>query len=343
MNKFFSSDNYVPASPEILEAVVNLNSYSDFPYGEDETTKKVRNKINEIFETNCEVYFVSSGTSANALALSSFVNSFGGVMCHPLSHINCDEAGAVSFFTGGGQLILIDGGSAKISIDQTKSFIDSVDFNNPHASLPQAISITQLTESGTTYFIDEIRELSNIAKRKNIILHMDGARFANALINENCSPAALTWKSGIDVLSFGGTKNGCINAEAVIFFKTSKNNFINKQKQSGHLNSKTRYISCQFEKYFEKDLWLINARNANNRAQELLNIFKKNKLEVVEKVQGNELFVNINDEIATKLRNQKYYFYDWNSIGPNIRRFVTNYSTSIQDIEGFEKDLLATI
>ena len=333
----------MPASPKILEAIVNLNSYSDFPYGDDETTKKVRNKINEIFETNCEVYFVSSGTSANALALSSFVNSFGGVICHPLSHINCDEAGAVSFFTGGGQLILINGNSAKISLDQTKNLIDTADVNNPHAALPQAISITQLSENGTTYSTDEIRELSNIAKSKNIILHMDGARFANALINEKCSPAELTWKSGVDVLSFGGTKNGCINAEAVIFFTASKNNFINKQKQSGHLNSKTRFISCQFEKYFENDLWLINARNANERAQDLYNIFKKNKIEVVEKVQGNELFVNMNNEIATKLRNQKYYFYDWKALGPDIRRFVTNYSTSTKDIEEFEKDLLLAI
>ena len=213
----FASDNVTGACPEVLDAILKANDGDRTPYGNDQISKDLQKKFSEIFEKDVIVFPTASGTAANALALSTMTPSFGNIYCHKFSHINTDECGAPEFYTGGAKLINLKGMGGKITSEELDESISGKDI--VHHTQPSSVSITQLSETGEAYQWDGIEKMSETAHQHNLNIHMDGARFANALVSLNCSPAEMTWKSGIDVLSFGATKNGCLAAEAIIFFK----------------------------------------------------------------------------------------------------------------------------
>jgi len=241
----FASDNVAPICPEAWAALQEANLQYAPSYGEDRWTARVCDRIREIFETDCDVYFVFTGTAANALALAQLCNPFHSVICHQHSHIETDECGAPEFFTGGSKLLLVGGADGKIDAGQVEALLTRP--NDLHSHKPAAISIAQATEFGTVYRRDEIAAIVDLARAHQLSLHMDGARFANAIASLNCAPNAITWKVGVDVLCFGGTKNGATAGELVIFFdKKISREFDYRAKQAGHLGSKMRFLAAQW-------------------------------------------------------------------------------------------------
>ena len=264
----FTSDNVAGACPEVLDAILKANDGDRTPYGNDEISTELQDKFSEIFEKEVIVFPTASGTAANALALSTMTPSFGNIYCHKLSHINMDECGAPEFYTGGGKLVALQGIDGKITADELDQSIGGKGI--VHHTQPSSVSITQVCETGEVYQLDEIKKISDVAHKHNLKMHMDGARFANALISLNASPAEMTWKAGIDVLSFGATKNGCLAAEAIIFFKKDLvGNIAFLMKRAGHLLSKMRFVSAQLDAYISNDVWLRNARHANKMGKKL--------------------------------------------------------------------------
>ena len=264
----FASDNVAGACPEVLEALLKANEGDSAPYGNDDYSKSLQKKFSEIFEKEVIVYPIASGTAANALALATMTPVFGNIYCHKLAHINTDECGAPEFYTGGAKLIPLVGVDGKITSGELEQNISGVGI--VHHTQPSSVSITQVCETGEVYELDEIKEITKVAHNHNLNMHMDGARFANALVSLNCTPAEMTWKSGIDVLSFGATKNGCIAAEAIIFFKPELvGNLSFLMKRAGHLLSKMRFVSAQLEAYISNNVWLDNAKNANEMGKKL--------------------------------------------------------------------------
>ena len=266
----FGSDNWSGAAPEISEALLRHSEGLAVAYGDSDLDKQIEQRFADIFETECGVYFVGTGTAANSLAIAATMKPGGVVFCHNEAHVAASEGGAPEFLSGGGRLALVGGKHCKIDpqlLDQEASEYPQ-EFN--HLGQATMVSITQSTEAGTVYGLDEISALSNMAKKHNIPLHMDGARFANALVKLDCSPAEMTWKRGVDMVSFGATKNGCWCAEAlVVFNRDLLSHFQFIRKRSGHLFSKTRFISAQFDAYLENELWLKLARHSNAMGEEL--------------------------------------------------------------------------
>src|SRR5439155_10422088 len=239
----FASDNTAAICPEAWAALEEANADAVASYGEDRWTERVCDRIREIFETNCDVYFVFNGTAANALALAQLCQSFHSIICHRHSHIQTDECGAPEFFTKGSKLVLIGGANGKIDLGQAKAVVARQ--NELHSHKPGAISIAQATEFGTVYMRDEIAVIADVARAHDLFLHMDGARFANAIVSLNCAPKAITWEVGVDVLCFGGTKNGTGAGEVVIFFrKEISREFDYRVKQPGQLGSKMRFLAA---------------------------------------------------------------------------------------------------
>ncbi|MBX9804942.1 MAG: low specificity L-threonine aldolase [Alphaproteobacteria bacterium] len=336
----FKSDNVVPASPEIVQAIQDANKDTQSSYGADTYSAAATKKLSEIFEKEVIVYFTNTGTAANSLALSALVNPHEVIYCHEESHINTDECGAPEFFTGGSKLIPCSGPHGKLDLDLLNEKILQGISMRPHAQKPGCISITQATECGTVYTLQELHQLHTIAKEHHLPIHMDGARFTNSLIKLGCTPAELTWKTGVDVMSFGATKNGTVCAEAIIFFNHNHaKDFDYLHKRSGQLMSKTRFFACQLTAYLAQDLWLKNAKHANAMAQNLVRIFQKNGVEIVHPVESNEIFVKLPSQTVTTLREQACGFYDWGATNSDLYRFVTSFHTSNSDIEGLDKCL----
>lgn len=251
----FCSDNVTGISPEILTALADVNQGAAMPYGEDECTQRLQSKFAQLFETEVTVFPVTTGTAANALALSVIVPPFGAVYCHSSAHINVDECGAPEFYTGGAKLLTIPGINGKLYAQDLKNAIALSGIGVVHHVQPTAISITQSTEAGTVYSIDEVKQIAEVARNHHLSLHMDGARFANAVVSLGCSPADITWRCGVDMLCFGATKNGAMAAEAVIFFNRDlAQTFGYRLKRSGHLMSKMRFLSAQLEAYIQQIL-----------------------------------------------------------------------------------------
>ena len=244
----FASDNVTAACPEVIQAINNANNGNVDSYGDDQWTNNLERKFSELFEKKVKVFTAITGTAANSLALSAITPNYGNIYCHKISHINVDECGAPEFFTGGAKLITIDGFNGKFSAEDLRKNIRGEGV--VHNTQPSTVSITQSCETGVVYKIDEIEKITEIAKKNNMKVHMDGARFSNAVVSLKKTPAEITWKSGIDVLTFGGTKNGCLDAEAIIFFKSEDiKNFKYLQKRSGQLLSKIRFLSAQLDAY----------------------------------------------------------------------------------------------
>lgn len=336
----FKSDNTCGVNREIMEAIFSINHGNQNSYGNDDYSSKLKVKLSEIFEAEVHVYLTSTGTAANALALSALIRPYEFILCHEESHINTDECGAPLLFTGGSHLLAIPGEQGKLNINQLERHIHLSEYLRPHMQKPGCISITQATECGTIYSLDEIKDITNFAKFHNLPVHMDGARFANSLISLGCAPSEATWKSGIDVMSFGATKNGCINAEAIIFFnKKYTENFDYLHKRAGQLMSKTRFFAVQFLAYLENDLWLKNATQANSMASKLKGVFDKYNCKVKYDVQGNEVFPIMDRKLADYLLSNGCSFYSWGTEELNLYRFVSSCFTTEEDVNKFEEKL----
>ena len=328
----FASDNVTPACPEVMEAINQANIGNIESYGHDKWSKVLDNKFSELFEKDVKVFTAVTGTAANSLALSSITPSYGNIYCHKISHINVDECGAPEFFTGCAKLITIDGDDGKFNSDELKKNIRGSGV--VHNTQPASVSITQSCETGVTYKLDEILKINQVAKENGMKIHMDGARFSNAIASLNKSPAEATWKLGIDVLTFGGTKNGCMDAEAIIFFNPSDvNNFQYLQKRSGQLLSKARFLSSQLDAYITDGLWLRNATHANDMARKLSEKLSKiNSFELTYPTESNEIFIKMPKNIQDHLNNEGYSAIPDDMFDGSVR-FVTAWNTNLNDIE----------
>ncbi|MFT5810946.1 MAG: threonine aldolase, partial [Rubritalea sp.] len=302
-------------------------------YGQDAYTVKLEATLSDFFETAVKVFPVVSGTAANALALSALTPSYGKVFCHEMSHINTDECAAPEFFTGGAKLISIASDDGKITPEALASVIRGK--GNVHAAQPSALSITQSCEVGTVYQLDEIAAVAKTAHEHGLTVHMDGARFANALVALNASPAEMTWKSGIDVLSLGGTKNGCLAAEAVVFFKPElAQTFPFLHKRSGQLLSKMRFVSAQLEAYVTNDVWRRNAQHANAMAARLSRgLAGIPGIDLEFPTQSNEVFANIPREVIDRLTAKGIQVTEGELDETAPPRFVTAWDSTIKDVD----------
>lgn len=330
----FASDNVAGACPEVLEALLKANEGDSAPYGNDDYSKSLQKKFSEIFEKEVIVYPIASGTAANALALATMTPVFGNIYCHKLAHINTDECGAPEFYTGGAKLIPLVGVDGKIVPGELEQNISGVGI--VHHTQPSSVSITQVCETGEVYELDEIKEITKVAHNHNLNMHMDGARFANALVSLNCTPAEMTWKSGIDVLSFGATKNGCIAAEAIIFFKPELvGNLSFLMKRAGHLLSKMRFVSAQLEAYISNNVWLDNAKNANEMGKKLSEgLIKHSNIKLAYPTQANEVFAKFPREVIEHLNSEGYKMNE-DELDGQAARLVAAWNTKISDVESF--------
>jgi len=328
-----ASDNTSCACLEVMDAVIATNSGIASSYGDDACSLSLDAIFTEIFETEVRVFPVVSGTAANALALSALTPSFGKVFCHEMSHINTDECAAPEFFTGGAKLIPIASQDGKINPDSLNTVIRGTGV--VHSAQPAAVSIAQSCEVGAVYRLDEIAALCATAHDHGLSLHMDGARFANALVALEASPAEMTWKSGVDVLSFGGTKNGCLAAEAVIFFRPELvKSFPFLHKRSGQLISKMRFISAQLEAYVSNDLWLRNARHANAMAARLsTGLGSITGVQLAYPTQSNEIFVHLDRPVIAQLNAGGFNVTEGELDGTAPPRFVTAWNTEAAEID----------
>ena len=345
----FASDNWAGAAPEILGAIARANEGAAPGYGGDALTKKVETKFAEVFEKDCAVYFVATGGAANGLALSVMTPPYGMVLCHEESHVQMDECAGPEFFTGGAKLLPIRGENGKLTADAIRRTLKGFPHRPPHGAPVSALSLTQGTECGTRYSVEELSAICAAAHEAGLAVHMDGARFANAVAASGKSPAELTWKAGVDVLCFGGTKNGCIAAEAVIFFDRDKaKDFEFMRKRAGHLWSKMRFISAQFDAYLEDGLWLKLAAHANALAQRLATGLKEiDCVEFLYPVDINELFVVFPDGVAEKLKAAGDVFYPWVTPGDpangRAHRLICSFRTSEAEVDGFLDRVRAAI
>jgi threonine aldolase len=326
----FFSDNAAPAHPKVLEAIAAANRI-DTAYDGDEWSKRLDGAFSELFGTEVRAFWVTTGTAANCLALAALCPPYRGILCHRDAHIEVDEAGAPGFFTGGAKLILLDGEGAKVTPDAVAAACDGIR-NDVHQVQPAVLSITNATEYGLVYRAAEVAALGEIARQRGLNFHMDGARLANALAATGESLADVTWRAGVDALSFGFVKNGGLNAECMILFDTTLADEVAvRRKRAGHLLSKGRYLAAQILAMLEDDLWLENARAANAAARKLADAAPHR---LVHPVEANELFLNVTPDEASALREQGFDFYDW---GPGEIRLVTSW-----DQQGEALDRLAT-
>lgn len=319
----FFSDNAATVHPFVMEALVAANQV-DTAYDGDALSQSLDAAFSELFETTCEVVWIATGTAANSIVLAHFVRPWQGILCYEEAHIEVDEGGAPTFYSGGAKLMPVPGRGAKIDTAALKARIAGIR-QDVHQIQPAAVSITNATEYGLAWRAEEIGEISEIAKSKGMKLHMDGARFANAVAFLGCAPADVTWRVGVDALSFGFTKNGAMMAEAIVFFGGSGGAGVREmKKRGGHLLSKGRFVAAQIRAMLSNDLWLANARAANAGAAKLAAACGGRLMYPVE---ANELFVRLTAEEAAKLRAAGFDFYDW---GEGAARLVVSWD---QDAE----------
>ena len=329
----FMSDNVTSACPEVMEGLIAANSGDAVSYGDDEWSIKLQKKLAELFETDVLVFPTTSGTASNALALSALTPPYGKIYCHALSHINTDECGAPEFFTGGAKLIPLTGDNGKFNANTLADAISGA--GQVHSAQPACVTLTQACETGTVYSLDEISSIAETAHEHGMKVHMDGARFANALVNLDISPAEMTWKSGVDVLSFGGTKNGCLAAEAIIFFKKEMaETFPFLHKRAGQLLSKMRFVSAQLYAYVSNDVWLRNARHANQMATELSQALSQvPHIKLAFPTQSNEIFAYMSKDMINRLAEAGYIVSEVELDSTAPPRLVTAWNTDPADID----------
>lgn len=339
-----ASDNVYGVHPRIMAALAEANQGTTPSYGGDDYSKRAEERLSEIFEKEVRAFLVTTGTAANGLALSALTPSYGAVICHAEAHIFCDECNSPEFFTGGAKMIGLHGPGGKILPEQIAKTLKGF-IRGEHDPKPAAVSITNATELGTVYGPDEVKAISAAIKPKNMKLHMDGARFANAVAGLDLKPAEITWKAGVDVMSFGATKNGAMLLEAVVFFDTKlADDFLYRRMRGGQLVSKSRFLGAQMLAYLENNLWLENARRANRLAQHLAKSLKQsNRIRIPHPVQANEVFAIMPRTLYDQLQKSGAKFFDWmpDSLGDQIEddeifaRFVLSFATPEGDVDRF--------
>lgn len=322
----FFSDNAAAAHPAVMEAIIASNRL-DTAYDGDAWSQKLDGAFSELFEREVRALWVSTGTAANCLALASLCPPYQGIICHKDAHIEVDEAGGPGFFSGGAKLILVDGPGAKVTPETVEDAVGRIR-KDVHQVQPRVLSITNATEYGLVYSAQEVGALGEVAKLHGLRLHMDGARFANAIASTGAKPADLTWRAGAEAMSFGFVKNGGLNAEAIVLFNTQLADEIAvRRKRAGHLSSKGRMLAAQILALLKDGLWLDNARAANAAATTIGAAAGDRR---VYPVEANEIFVRATSPEGQSLRDQGFDFYDW---GPNEVRFVTSWDSDARAVE----------
>lgn len=338
MMQQFASDNYAGICPAAFNYFQQANqSGHELAYGEDIWTQKVCDSLRDLFQTDCEVFFVFNGTAANSLALSALCQSYHSVICHELAHIETDECGGPEFFSNGSKLLVAKGEYGKLTPDIIEAMVTKR--SDLHFPKPKVVSLTQSTEVGTVYSVEEIRAIAAIAKRRHLTVQMDGARFANAVASLNVHPSELTWRAGVDVLCFGGTKNGLPVGEAVVFFdRHLAEDFAYRVKQAGQLASKMRYLSAPWLGLLENNIWLKNAQHANAMAELLYQRIKDlPKLRIMFPRQANAVFAELPLPIIKGLHAKGWRFHQF--IGAGGCRFMCAWDTQIETVEAFANEI----
>lgn len=346
MSLNLASDNIAPAHPAVLEALAAANRGSATPYGKDEATARVEALLAEIFEREVGVFLATTGTAANALALAQMTPPWGAVLAHDEAHIVHDECGAPEFFTNGAKLVGVAGLDGKIDPAALSHLLAKNFWTPPTHVRPAALTLSQATEAGTVYRPDEVAALSAIARAHGLRVHMDGARFANAVVSTRATPAELTWKAGVEALSFGFTKNGAMAAEAVVLFAPDLvEGLAERRKRGGHLWSKGRFIAAQALGLLEHDLWLDLARSANAQAARLASGLAARGLKAAFPVEANEVFVHLPAATHERLQAAGAHYYVWASdwIAPErrgaegniIARLICSFATTDAEVDGF--------
>jgi threonine aldolase len=326
------SDNAAGVAPEILEAVAGANTGSALAYGDDAVTAQLEAVVRNVFEhRTARVFPVTSGTAANALALTSLCPPWGAVLCHESAHILNSEGGATSMLGGGAVMQGVPGSSHRVHPDGLTAALDAVRWGDPHHSQPAVLSLTQPTDMGTIYTVDEITALADIAHDRGLRVHIDGARIANATARLGCSAAEITWRAGVDVVSLGATKNGALSAEAIVVFDDdAENELVYRTKRSGHVTSKMRFQSAQLIAYLTDDLWLRLAGHSNQQMERLAAGLHDAGVEFLNPPDVNMLFARVSDTAAAQLEAAGLLFY---RIGPGLIRLVTSWQTTDDDVD----------
>lgn len=334
----FCSDNVTGVAPEIMQALAEANHSTAWPYGNDDWTRRVEAQLAEIFERKVTAFPVATGTGSNSLALATMAPPYSAVLAHEAAHVMVDECGAPEFYTGGAKLIPVAGAHGKMSAEGVAAALAKWRSTDPHQVPLAAISLTNATESGTVYRPDEVKAIADLARAEGLRVHMDGARFANAMAFLGVPAKAVTWQAGVDALSFGATKGGAMAAECVVFFDdTLAQSFAYRRMRGGHLVSKMRFVSAQLNAFFADGLWLKLARHANAMAQRLAQgLTRIPGARLVHPVEANELFVVLPPAVIAGLREAGAEFYDWAG-EPNLIRLVTAWETEPAKVERFLK------
>ena len=339
----FASDNYAGMCPNAARWFMEAQTSGHEPaYGDDRWTLQVSEALRDLFQTDCDVYFVFNGTAANSLALASLCQSYHSVICTPVAHIETDECGGPEFFSNGSKLLVAESESAsaklgKLTPDAVETLVTKR--NDLHYPKPKVVSLTQATELGTVYSVEEVRAIAAIAKRRHLKVHMDGARFANAVATLGCHPSDITWRAGVDVLCFGGTKNGLPIGEAVVFFdRALSEDFAYRVKQAGQLASKMRFISAPWLGLLEHDTWLANARHANAMALRLYRALDGVPgVQRLHEPQANAVFARLAPAVIARVQAQGWRFYQF--IAGGGCRFMCSWDTTPESVDAFAADI----
>jgi threonine aldolase len=337
----FASDNTAAICPPAWASLAKANADAEVSYGDDKWTRRVVTRVREIFETDCEVFLIFNGTAANALALAQLCRSYHGVICHENAHSQTDECGAPEFFSGGAKLIPTPGRNGKLDLGNIQTVLQR--YGDVHSPKPRVLSLTQATEFGTVYRRDEIETICEFAREHSMFVHMDGARFANAVAALECAPKSITWEAGVDVLCFGGTKNGTAAGELVVFFKKDlAHEFDYRAKQGGQLASKMRFLAAPWVGLLKDNAWIENGRHANRCAQLLARkLAAVLGTEPVFPCQANAVFLRLPEQLAARLHECGWRFYKF--IEPDIYRWMCAWSTTEQQIDEFVADVAKSV
>jgi threonine aldolase len=343
----FASDNWAGASERVMRALADAARSGGPAYGGDPLTKAVEARFSELFEREVAVFFVATGTAANSLGLAAFARPGGMVLCHRIAHIRTEEAGATEFYSGGMKTVGIDGPEGKIGPEALTAAIEQIPDGSAHHGRPIAVSVSNLTEIGTAYGPAEVAGIAEIAKRRRLVVHMDGARIANALAGLGCTPAELTWRAGVEILSFGGTKNGCLAADAVVFFdRAAARDFAFARQRAGHTFSKSWFVAAQFAAYLKNGHWLELASHANAMGRRLADAVEAApEARLVIRPAGNEVFAIVSRRLDRKLRDAGARYHEWATTGfpeadrPRgnevLVRLVASFATRADEIDRF--------
>ncbi len=332
----FASDNTAAIAPEAWAALAEANANAVASYGDDKWTGRVCELVREVFETDCEVFIVFNGTAANSLSLAQLCRPFHSVLCHEHAHIETDECGAPEFFSGGAKLIPTRGANGKLDLGELAAAIARQ--RELHSPKPRVLSLTQATELGTVYTRDEILAVTEFARQRSLLVQMDGARFANAVESLGCAPKSITWEAGVDVLSFGGTKNGTAVGDLVVFFNRKlAREFDYRAKQAGQLASKMRFLAAPWVGLLENNVWLRNARVGNERARSLAaKLTELPGFELSFPREASAVFLRLGESIVRQLHGRGWHFYKF--IEPDIYRLMCSWSVTEQDVDDFVAD-----